>query len=124
METPKDEIDNIIHSFNSTLTNDYYNNTTIVNFLDKNYNCIGSYSDFVHSNIDVPKFIEVMFQERIKDLYVFCIHKNYRNQYNIALFEIEGGRITDNLNKIIKILKKDLSLEEFREYERQIFKYF
>jgi len=83
-----------------------------------------TYSDGIIDYPNTPEFIKIVFQERIKDLYIFCIYKNDLTQYNIALFEIDGGKLTDSLSEIIKILKKDLSVEEFREYERQIFKYF
>jgi hypothetical protein len=70
---------------------------------------------------------QIYFQERIKNLYNFCIYKQ-NNIFKISLFEMRDDNEqilkTDNLNEIVEILKNDLSDEEFREYERRIFEYF
>jgi hypothetical protein len=70
---------------------------------------------------------QIYFQERIKNLYNFCIYKQ-NNIFKISLFEMRDDNEqilkTDNLNEIVEILKSDLSDEEFREYERRIFEYF
>jgi hypothetical protein len=76
---------------------------------------------------DLINISQIYFQDRIKDLYIFCIYKQ-DNIFKIGLFEMrdDNDQIlkTNNLNEIVEILKSDLSDEEFREYERRIFEYF
>jgi hypothetical protein len=76
---------------------------------------------------DLIDISQIYFQDRIKDLYIFCIYKQ-DNIFKIGLFEMrdDNDQIlkTNNLNEIVEILKSDLSDEEFREYERRIFEYF
>ena len=69
---------------------------------------------------------QIYFQERVKDLFIFCIYKQ-EDVFKIGLFEINNNEQklkTDNLTEIIETLKDNLSNEEFQEYERRIFKYF